>query len=392
MPKRVTLLAIGQTGAGKSELGNAYLERKDKFLASDDPDAVTVETHVESNALHGIERCFIDTQGLDDTQGVDAKHIQQMVLFLRNYPHGVNAVAIVINGQHPRLDTGTQKLIRIIHTFFNNNKFWYQVCLVFTRDFRDNRVNRIVASNKYREKIQEIVVECMGRNEARPQLPAFFVDSKRFDSCKDDFSALHAFIVQWSPLPTRNVVAPDVRFAKSETETRENILVGQKEEACENGSRKILIYENQKREKKTAFDGKTITYTDWRWDGNERRKVIQTKTKKKEIKNKILIKTERKNIYRTEDDDGGHHYNPGLGAAGAAAGLIFGPIGGVLGGLLGFGGKRESSTHEVLDHVEVTRIYQDQEREVIKNYDNSTTYGEWRVIREYTENSQEPPN
>jgi predicted GTPase len=104
-----TLLLIGQTGAGKSQLGNAYL-KSDVFRVGDDPDSETFETSSNEKKIDGVIRCVIDTQGLDDTQGVDEKHIQQMVNFMKRWNRGVNAVGLIINGQQPRLDVGTQKL------------------------------------------------------------------------------------------------------------------------------------------------------------------------------------------------------------------------------------------------------------------------------------------
>jgi hypothetical protein len=58
-----------------------------------------------------VNRCLrraIDTQGLHDTQGVDAAHVQQMVTFLKGWVHGINAFALVINGEYDRFDAGKQ--------------------------------------------------------------------------------------------------------------------------------------------------------------------------------------------------------------------------------------------------------------------------------------------
>jgi ABC-type Mn2+/Zn2+ transport system ATPase subunit len=35
----------------------------------------------------------------DNTQGVDEKHVQQMVNFMKRWNRGVNAVGLIINGQ-----------------------------------------------------------------------------------------------------------------------------------------------------------------------------------------------------------------------------------------------------------------------------------------------------
>lgn len=59
----------------------------------------------------------IDTQGFDDTQGLDAQHVQQMVEFLLGYPHRVNGVVLVINVHNDRFGEGTKKLIRLMDNY-----------------------------------------------------------------------------------------------------------------------------------------------------------------------------------------------------------------------------------------------------------------------------------
>jgi GTPase SAR1 family protein len=288
-PIYCTILVIGQTGAGKSEFGNAYLKDCDAFEASDSADAVTIETHAKERIIDGAVRCCIDTQGLDDTQGVDAAHIQQMVEFMRSWQKGVNAVAIVINGQAPRLDAGTQRLIKIINNFFNNQEFWNHVCLIFTKSYEVNPVNRNRVEQEYRKKVQDIVVECNNAEQVvvRPQLPVFIVDSKRFDdfiTTKNELAAFHGFACGLPPLSTQYVATPDVKFMKIETETETRVLVNEKKDAVyrreKYGSRRYGIagprktrdvfdhynvrrqYIDRTRKKYVHFDGR-CTYDDW---------------------------------------------------------------------------------------------------------------------------------
>jgi hypothetical protein len=58
-----------------------------------------------------------------------------MVSYLKTGNKGVNVIALVLNGQSPRFDAGTQKLIKIMNRFFNNADFWNHVCIVFTKSF-----------------------------------------------------------------------------------------------------------------------------------------------------------------------------------------------------------------------------------------------------------------
>jgi predicted GTPase len=159
--RETTLIVIGETGAGKSELGNAILQRA-AFFASPEPESVTMKTSAETSEIDGIQRTVIDTQGLDDSKGVDSAHIQQMVQFLKSYQGGANAVALVLNGQADRLTAGIQKLIRLLHVFFNDPKFWYHFCIIFTKCRADEDVHKDVKRSIYRDKVMKLAIECSG--------------------------------------------------------------------------------------------------------------------------------------------------------------------------------------------------------------------------------------
>jgi hypothetical protein len=51
---------------------------------------------------------------MDDSENIDAAHVQQMVNFLKAWSHGVNAFAFVVNGQTAGFDQGTQKLVQFL--------------------------------------------------------------------------------------------------------------------------------------------------------------------------------------------------------------------------------------------------------------------------------------
>jgi predicted GTPase len=72
--RRTTVLTFGGTGHGKSEFLNAYLQRE-AFVVSDDPKSCTFLTSSSDNVVSHDHRTATDTQGLDDSQGVDASHV-----------------------------------------------------------------------------------------------------------------------------------------------------------------------------------------------------------------------------------------------------------------------------------------------------------------------------
>jgi hypothetical protein len=390
--RNCTLLAIGQTGAGKSELGNAYLEDRNLFDAAGGPDSVTTETLSQEKVIHAVNRIYIDTQGLNDTEGVDAKHIQQMVDFLRNWKNGVNAVVLVINGQSDRLDKGTQRLIKFVHTFFNNPDFWNHTCIVFTKNYRENPVDEKKLSTEYKQKVQNIIIECIGNIPLNhvPQIPTFFVDSKKYDTdnnTKSQLAELHGFAYSLTPLSTEYVVAPDFIYMRKEKQNRYAEKVGEKIiEEGNNIKKKIITYEDQEREKQWDYDNHE-SYTEWkmikRWE-ETKMSVTATETQKRKC-----IRTERKEIMKMVSGGGGIS---GEQIGTTIQGILTTPINPIIGGVIMlaglFGGEPEIQT-AIHDYYLVTSTYQDCERDVTVNFEGDSSSTEWRVIKEYTEESRE---
>ena len=64
MPYKAKLVILGDTGDGKSSLGNYILNLKDRFRVSDDPDSETKETLGYSGSNVAEDIFVIDTPGL----------------------------------------------------------------------------------------------------------------------------------------------------------------------------------------------------------------------------------------------------------------------------------------------------------------------------------------
>jgi hypothetical protein len=361
---RVTLTVLGQTGAGKSEFLNGYLH-KQAFKACADPNAVTLVTTSSENIVDGHLRTAIDTQGLDDTRGVDAAHVQQMVTFLKNWPHGINAFALVINGQDGRFNLGTQKLVKLIHGLFNDPTFWNHVCIVFTKCYGGcEEIDKGQKRDEYRRLVLKLIGECQGQGQGQgqsqsqsqgfenmPSLPVFFVDSKKYEiagETRDEYALLDVFVRGLNALPTGNVIAPNVTYLRVEKETRQNILV--KTQIV--GDTRIQSYEDEERDKMIGYDGVTITYSEWK--GIRKWENRQTRSTRTETTTKCVNESQR-TIYRTEHC-GGRRFG------------ICGPRG----------------TREVPCGVIVTRQMQDLSRQVSTDFDGHVSYGEWRIVRNWT--------
>lgn len=259
----VTVMAIGETGVGKSENGNAFLQNKNAFEANSRPQACTFKTSAKRSKINGIMRYYIDTQGLASTDNLNAQYVQQMVEFLKNWDRGVNAIFIILNIQNPRFDSGIQKMLKFVNEFFNNSNFWNQTGVIFTRCF-DGHFNRRETEDKYHKIILNFIKKLPGCRKLNPQLLLFFVDSVKWDtspSTKHEYLRIFEFAHKFSPLKTKNVIPACTEYWKREEQITYRNQVDVKHSKDGYIETITYYYEDRKRYKITGFNGDVI-YTE----------------------------------------------------------------------------------------------------------------------------------
>jgi len=341
---------------GKSAVANGYLQ-KSAFQSSDEPNSCTLETSSAENTVNNIKRIVIDTQGLDDSKGLDDPHLTQMVQFLRNWNNGLHAIGIVINGQNPRLDMGTRKLIHILHNFFNNNNIWNSTFIVFTRWYKSVMTDeQKIAKRHYVDEARKVIQECIGSDSINIPLPYFFVDAKpdfnSFDmETKDEFTAMNVFAVGKEPISTQNFRKADPVHEEKIPEHQTRVFI----KFSDDGMKRIRIYADQVRYELIAYD-KSESYTDW--ENTTIREIVDQKIIKEEFQMRVEVSSRVEPMFRYE-------------SCGRRE-------------ILGILGPREDIC-QVFDHNAKIIYYEDRKREVITDFDRNVHYGEWVVINNYQE-------
>ena len=122
------LLLVGETGTGKSSLGN-FIVGEEVFEVSDDADACTKNTIRKISKLDP-QISVLDTPGLQDSKGRDKVHYDQMVKIINEMKH-LHLIVIVLNFTNPRFTLSIQYMIKFLCNLFPKN-FAKHVAIVFT--------------------------------------------------------------------------------------------------------------------------------------------------------------------------------------------------------------------------------------------------------------------
>jgi hypothetical protein len=259
----ITCILIGDTGAGKSELGNRYLQDR-VFQTSDSPDPVTLAPQVRSKSVNGMTRYVIDTEGHADGNSVSSTQIEKLAVFLRGWEHGVNGVGVVLNGQHDRFSQGVKDTLLWAYNTFATKAALGHMCIIFTRCYDGVPLpNLEKKQTEYRLRVQQFLEKISGSREV-PVIPIFFVDSQNLTSPETEHNMVqfHGWLAGRSPLSTKQVKAMTLR-EKVEDQYESHVFSHYRYAGPENNKVRYAVYEDKKRKKITPYNGDPARYSEW---------------------------------------------------------------------------------------------------------------------------------
>lgn len=349
--KSVTILVIGDTGVGKSQFGNAFLQNDEAFMVSDLPCSETYKTCSQSNVINNTTINYIDTPGLNSSDGYDSYYIQEMIEFLKKWELGINAIGLLINIQNPRFSLDTQKLIQLYNNFFNNPMIWNQVVLIFTRSF-PGYYDKNIAKGLYRNKVQEFIKKLPGCGDINPEIPCFFVDSANWKNdlnTKSEIIHLLEFAKNNPSISTQQLKLVVPSYKKKEEEILKKILV--KTEYSKSNNEKVCYYEDKKRYKLTDWEGK-VHYT----DPEIIKSWVETKFTTIQVETKIECYIKSKPIFRYERYGSHRYFCIGI-----------------------------PQIEKKIDHYIEIKTFIEYKRNVFIDPDGEKSYSEWEKSREWIE-------
>ncbi|EDR21633.1 hypothetical protein, conserved [Entamoeba dispar SAW760] len=176
--KQIKLLLIGETGDGKSSLGN-FILKKDVFSVSNSPNSVTKEAVGYFGEVDRSDVFVVDTPGLNDSKNFDNKNIQNIIDCVKNT--GLQGIVLTMDFNNFRLSHNLKQVVKVISDVFNLKDIWKRVCIVWTRCYNYLPQKIIekykIEKEKFKEEMIEFMKQTHGINE-NIDIPMFFVDSQ----------------------------------------------------------------------------------------------------------------------------------------------------------------------------------------------------------------------
>ncbi|GAB1220668.1 hypothetical protein ENUP19_0056G0027 [Entamoeba nuttalli] len=259
-PKQTKLLLIGETGNGKSSLGN-FILKKNVFEVGDSPNSETREVVGEKGEGDRSDLIVIDTPSLQESKEFNEKFLNDIVDIVKEQG-GINGIVIVLNYNTNRISNNIKIMIQIMSKIFPLQYFLKHICIVWNKCYY--YISDRQLTNQKEIKKNEFLPELLRRTEINKtnediDIPMYYGDSepdKRYDNSRSENEIER--LIEWGRrinpinIDTSNQEKAPVIEEKEETESMGN-----------NDKQIITQVKRKRREIRIGFNGE-IKYGDWK--------------------------------------------------------------------------------------------------------------------------------
>ena len=269
-PRKLTnILLFGETGNGKSSLGNCLLG-DNVFKVSPDVKAETKVTFGREGKGDSSDLFVIDTPGLQDTEGADRMHMIQLIQYVKEHKE-LNAIIVVFNYQQVRFPYNIQTMLKLFCNIFPMKDVGKHIALVFTNSFTKRGIltneQKLAKSSKVLPEFRRVIKEASGTDLSN-NIPTAFVDIDPDEGIDENGKIDLERLKAWANfLPNLNVE----EFKAPEPEVK--IESQDFEEMRIEGENIIKTIIKKEREVYYQLDG-TIKYGEWKEKERKNENII----------------------------------------------------------------------------------------------------------------------
>lgn len=257
---KTSILILGETGNGKSSLGNFILNRE-IFKTSNNPSSETKKPNGQYGIGETKDIFVIDTPGLQDPEGKDKSQFEQLLKFTKQQSH-LQAIIITFDYNSDRFALHIKEMIRLFCKAFPHKTFFEHVAIVWTKYYSYLTNSQKMKRFRKIEMVTKQLIDLISSENHIPpkNFPFFFVDTnfeEKDQFSKEQINNLIAWACNLSYLDSNltKIVDP---LVVEEIEEKRKVFKKQNKHL----NKIYTIYSKQKRKKQILYN-KTVNYTNW---------------------------------------------------------------------------------------------------------------------------------
>ena len=182
--EKICFVLFGETGHGKSTLGNAVLG-KELFKANDSLQSVTKEIYGCNGEGRSQDIYIIDTPGINDSEGKDNEYLKKMAIYLKKR-NDIKGIVVVLNfSLKTSIQSSAEKSFKTIFKIFKSKLIYNHIIVAFTHFLGSRKPPKRNEQGKLKEKILNIFKDSYYYifNQDCPinALPFYFLDIDSLD-------------------------------------------------------------------------------------------------------------------------------------------------------------------------------------------------------------------
>ena len=284
MANRINLILLGETGVGKSSLGNIILNDPNAFFESKRIETIGKMSKDDKNMF------VIDTPGSQDSEGRDKEHLRQMVEYIKSQ-NILQAIILVFNYcEHKEINVLSKwdkTNLKIIKNIFKNIDIGGHIGLFFTH-YYPNETDEEEKNKKENLKIKEINKII---NSSRNKFPCFYVNIEKNKEPKMSTKVEIMRLIKW----VKSLEPINIKAVNEEAAIKERVIENNTSSKEELDGDYIINYDLVKYREKIIYYDKTVKYGEWSIPKrkNEKRRLNYDLIKKKEEEKKEKERQEK---------------------------------------------------------------------------------------------------